>query len=254
MYYRYSYSRLEKTTRVLLFLLLLLFFFGWHRRRTRKRVVSFPSRLFLFLSPRNQKKAWTSKKKNTKTARTKRCFSRTTKARRRTPRLLVVGNASSFACFSCVCSFFQRRILVHSVNYYCMKRATTTPRVCQKKKRKRTKKNISACVIFCVLRLFSRFLFLKVTPDARAERESVCVCACVRERKREREREKERRKKEGSRSNEKRRKVARARTHALSISPSVLRYICARRKCRLRRWKLHRQQRRTTSKRGTRVV
>ena len=115
----------------------------------------------------------------------------------------------------------------------------TTPRVCKKKKkRKRTKKNISACVIFCVLRLFSRFLFLKVTPDARAERE----------------RERERRKKEGSRSNEKRRKVARARTHALSISPSVLRYICARRKCRLRRWKLHRQQRRTTSKRGTRVV
>ena len=146
-----------------------------------------------------------------------------------------------------LCSFvFPKKNFSTSVNY-CMKRATT-PRVCQKKKEKERKKYLRVRNFLCPSSLFA--LSLSQSHPGRTRRERVCVCACVRER----ERERERRKKEGSRSNEKRRKVARARTHALSISPSVLRYICARRKCRLRRWKLHRQQRRTTSKRGTRVV
>ena len=99
-----------------------------------------------------------------------------------------------------------------SVNYYCMKRATTTPRVCQKKKRKRTKKNISACVIFCVLQsLFSRFLFLKVTPDARAERE--------------RERKKKERGFEIERETTEGRARAHARTLNLPLCSSI--YMCA---------------------------
>ena len=90
-----------------------------------------------------------------------------------------------------------------SVNYYCMKRATTTPRVCLEKKRKRTKKNISACVrnFLCP----SKSLFALSLSQSHPGRT-----------RREREREKEERKRVRDRTRNDGRSRARARTHSQS--------------------------------------
>ena len=62
---------------------------------------------------------------------------------------------------------------------YCMKRATTLPDARRQKKKEKERKKYLRVRNFLCLRLFSRFLFLKVTPDARAHtrRERVCVRA-----------------------------------------------------------------------------